>query len=138
MTKRLPIALAALALALASLALAACGGDDESSTTSAEETTAPEGGGSTVTVEADPGGALAWTETDLTAEAGAATIELVNDSETPHDVVIEGDSGELAQSETISASTTTTSAELEPGSYTFFCSVPGHQEAGMEGTLTVE
>jgi plastocyanin len=34
--------------------------------------------------------------------------------------------------------TSTVSASLKPGTYTFYCSVPGHREGGMEGKLTVE
>ncbi len=115
MTKRLLIALAALALA--SFALTACGGDDEESSSSAESS-APtaESGGATLTVEADPGGTLAWVETDLTAEAGSDHVEMVNDSDTPHNVVIESEAGDdVAETETVTGETASTAAELEAG-----------------------
>jgi plastocyanin len=57
----------------------------------------------------------------------------------PHNVYIEDDSGEvLAETETVTGEATTAEAELEAGTYTYFCDVPGHREGGMEGTLTVE
>lgn len=142
MYRKLLIALAALALA--SFGLAACGGDDEEETTAAttaEETTPADtggGAGATVTFTADPGGALAFEEASADTTAGSVTVELVNDSSTPHNVEIEGPDGDVGGTETITGDTTTAAVELEPGNYTFYCSVPGHQEAGMEGTLTVK
>jgi len=142
--KKLLIAFAALALA--AFALAACG-DDESTSTSAEattETSAAEdtggsGGGGTLVVEADPDGALAFTETELTATAGPNTVEFDNPSSTPHNVYIEDDGGEVvAETETVTGENTTASAELEAGTYTYYCDIPGHREGGMEGTLNVE
>ena len=136
--------LAAVAvLGLAALALAACGGSDDSSSTAAEtsatETSTSAGGGETVTFEADPSGQLAYVETAVTAKAGNDTIEFDNPSSTGHDVVIEDESGgEVAKTDVITDSTTTTTADLQAGTYTFYCSVPGHREAGMEGTLTVK
>ena len=140
--------LAAVAvIALASFALAACGDDEDEGTgaaTTSEETTTTDagsgggGGGSTVTFTADPSGALAYEEDSAQASVGSVTVELVNESSTPHDVTIEGPDGDVGQTETISGSTTSTSVELEPGDYTFYCSVPGHRDAGMEGTLTVD
>jgi plastocyanin len=131
--------------AIAALGLAACGDDDETGTTAAETTatdttaTSGGGGGETVSFEADPSGELAYTETDVTANAGEATIEFTNPSSTPHDVVIEDESGnEVAKVDVITDSTTTTTANLEPGTDTFYCSVSGHRDAGMEGTLTVK
>lgn len=132
------------ALTAAALALAACGGSDETSTpttaaatTTGETTTA--GGGETVKFEADPGGQLAYTQTDVTAKAGNATIDFDNPSSVQHDVVIEDQSGsEVARTDIISDSQTSTTADLKPGTYTFFCSVDGHEAAGMEGTLTVK
>lgn len=136
------------ALALASLGLAACGGDDSSSSTAASSeatsptaasTTAAGGEGSTVKIQADPSGELAFTKTDLTATAGSNTIEFDNPSSTGHNVEIEDAGGEdVAGTDTIAASKTSTTADLQPGTYTFYCGVPGHREAGMEGTITVK
>jgi plastocyanin len=143
---------ALLALALAATALVACGSDDGSTTTTGGETTggaAAEGGekagggkaagGSTVEFEADPNGGLAYTTTEATAEAGETTIAFNNPQGLTHDVAIEDSSGQtVGQTELIGEGETSAKVNLKPGKYTFYCSVPGHREAGMEGTLAVE
>lgn len=91
----------------------------------------------TLELAADPS-ALAFDETELSAKAGKVTIDFDNPSAIPHNVVIEKDGEELAGFEPITEGKETVSADLEPGTYTFICSVPGHAPAGMEGTLTVE
>jgi plastocyanin len=136
-------------LAIAALGLAACGDDDSDTTTDAAtttettaETTAESGGGgagSTVEVEADPGGQLAYTTDSLEADAGVVTIDFSNPSTVDHDVRIEDSSGsDLGGTSVITESSETAEVDLEPGTYTFYCSVPGHRQAGMEGTLTVK
>jgi plastocyanin len=140
MTRRILLLMTALALVVA---VAACGGDDDDE--AAEETTTEEttteggggGGGTTLALAADPGGALAFDQTELTAAAGEVTIELTNDSGLPHNVEVEGNGVEEV-SETITEGTTSLTLTLEPGEYEFYCAVPGHREGGMEGTLTVE
>ena len=135
--------------ALSSLALVACGGGDSSSSTtpaastsSTTSTTTAAGGGAgggTVSVEADPNGALAYTQTSLTANAGSDTIDFDNASSTPHNVTIQDSSGKtVGATDTITGSTTSTKVDLKPGTYTFFCSVDSHEQAGMKGTLTVK
>jgi uncharacterized cupredoxin-like copper-binding protein len=145
----------ALALLLASLALVACGGssDDNGSEStpengaavekenSGEETGGKEeaAGGSTVSFEADPAGGLAYTTKSASAEAGEATIEFNNPQPVAHDVAIESSGGEqVGKTELATEGSSSTSVNLKPGKYTFYCSVPGHREAGMEGTLTVK
>jgi plastocyanin len=134
-------------VALAGFGLAACGGDDDEDTTAAATATtttetAPAGGGggaSTVDISAAADGSLAFDQTDLTTKAGAVTINFDNPAALTHDVKVEDSSGtELGGTDLVSQGDATATVDLQPGSYTFFCSVPGHREAGMEGTLTVK
>jgi plastocyanin len=136
MTRRaLPLV---LVLAAFVLALSACGGgSSSSSTTPATTGGGGGGGGSTVKISADPSGALSYEQTDVSATAGSITIDFTNMSSLPHDVTIEGNGASGATDEITNSSTSTT-VDLEPGTYTFFCSVDGHRAAGMEGTLTVK
>lgn len=145
-----------LALCLASAALVACGsssGTTSETPTASETSEAPGaaanqsegeegaegGGGSTVSLEADPGGQITYTSTTATAAAGKVTIAFKNPQALSHDVAIESSSGEMiAKTELVAEGSTSTSTELKPGQYTYYCTVPGHREAGMEGTLTVK
>jgi plastocyanin len=133
--------------ALAVVGLAACGGGDDNETTAASAppaTTPAAGGGaaggaSTVDISTPSGSDLAFDQKDVSAKAGDVTIDFDNKQSIPHDVTVEDSSGkELGATDLISSSTATTSVNLTSGTYTFFCSVPGHREAGMEGTLTVK
>jgi plastocyanin len=81
---------------------------------------------------------LAYNTTNLSAKAGKVTIDFKNPSALEHNVVIEQNGKELAGFEPIANGEESETAELKPGTYTFYCSVPGHREAGMEGTLTVK
>ncbi|HSS42180.1 MAG TPA: plastocyanin/azurin family copper-binding protein [Solirubrobacterales bacterium] len=144
---------ALFALLLAALALVACGGGSDttgSETAAAPETTQEaegekeaEGGtaGSTpfVDIEAEPNGQLLFLPSEETAKAGKTTINFINSSPVPHDIAFEDSSGEtIAKTEVISEGTDSTTAELKPGKYTYYCTIPGHRQAGMEGTLTVK
>jgi plastocyanin len=97
------------------------------------------GGGASTTLNVEASETeLAFDTTELTAKAGKVTIDFKNPSAIPHNVVIEQNGKELSGFEPIAEGEESETAELKPGTYTFFCSVPGHREAGMEGTLTVE
>lgn len=95
-----------------------------------------EGPGGTLQLAASPT-TIAFDKTSLTSKPGEVTIDFDNPSAIEHDVAIEQGGKEIAVSDTITESETSVSADLAPGSYTFLCTVPGHAEAGMEGTLTV-
>jgi plastocyanin len=82
--------------------------------------------------------ALAFDKAELSAKAGEVTIDFDNPSAIEHNVVIEEGGKELAGFEPITEGEESVTADLEPGTYTFFCSVPGHREAGMEGSLVVK
>ena len=84
-------------------------------------------------------GDLVFDPESLEARVGEVAIDYTNPSEVPHNVAIEGDGEELAQSETVTGGdSAAATVALEAGEYVYYCSIPGHREAGMEGTLTVE
>jgi plastocyanin len=95
------------------------------------------GPGGTIQLAADPT-EIAFDKTSLTSKPGKVTIDFTNPASIEHDVAIEQAGKEIAKSELISQGKTSVSADLAPGTYTFLCTVPGHAEAGMEGTLTVK
>jgi plastocyanin len=112
-----------------------------------EEAPEPEGGKEPEVHESGPGGTvqlqaspsdLKFEEASLSSKAGKVTIDFENPSPIEHNVAIEKEGKEIAASELIKESKTSVSAELAPGTYTFLCTVPGHAEAGMEGTLVVK
>lgn len=127
------------ALVVASLVLVACGGGGTSSNGAGSSTESGGAEGSTIDFEANPAGRLMFTTMTATGKAGDDTIDFKNPSTTPHNVAIEDSSGKkIAETKTIDKSETSIKVELEPGTYTFFCSIPGHRGGGMEGTLTIE
>ncbi len=95
------------------------------------------GPGGTVKLAADPTQLLYDTKT-LTSKPGKVTIAFDNPATIEHDVAIAKGNNVLDQSDLIAQGKTSLSLDLAAGSYTFFCTVPGHRDAGMEGTLTVK
>jgi plastocyanin len=132
-----------------------CGGDDDSDGGSSgngngggagaygaggASDTGGGGGGKaqTLKLSADPGGALKFDKSTLTAKAGKVTIVLDNPSSLPHAVEVEGN-GIDEESDTIGkGETTKVTATVKAGEYEYYCPVDGHKAAGMEGTLTVQ
>jgi plastocyanin len=89
----------------------------------------------TLSIPADPNGQLAFATKQASAPPGKLTVEMPNKSGTPHDIVIDGKGhGAVVQNGGVSKF----SASFSAGSYTYYCSVPGHRQAGMEGKLTVK
>jgi plastocyanin len=88
-------------------------------------------------IPADPGGALAYAFANAEAPAGPLNVRSPNESSVPHDISLEGggvdERGEVVQDGGVSE----IDVDLDAGEYTFYCSVEGHRQAGMEGTLTV-
>lgn len=95
------------------------------------------GGGLTLQVTADPSGQLKYQQATLTSKPGKVRIDFDNPSPIDHDVTItEGDT-KLGGTKVIASGKTSATVDLKPGSYTFYCSVDAHRQAGMEGKLTV-
>jgi len=155
--RALPV-FSAVALAIGLFALAGCGSSSSPTTTStpatsqttstaattpatttstSTSTSAPASGALSLAANAE--GQLAYNTKSLTANAGKVSIDFTNSSPLTHNVTIESSAGKiLGATPTFQGGTKTLTLDLKPGTYKFFCSVPGHRMAGMEGTLTVK
>ncbi len=158
MPKQLALLLSAAALALG---VAACGGSSSSSSTAGAATSstaaatsssstptasstsaaarAPSSGGSGhLSIAANPGGALMFDKTSLVAKAGKVTITFTNKAPLGHNFTLMGPGGQpVGSTPTFHGGSKTLAVTLKPGKYTYICSVPGHAQGGMMGTLTV-
>jgi plastocyanin len=95
------------------------------------------GPGGTLKLAADPT-QIAYDRKALSSKPGKVTIDFANPAPIQHDVAIAEGSRVLAKSKLIAQESTSVAVDLAPGKYVFYCTVPGHREAGMEGTLTVK
>jgi plastocyanin len=92
----------------------------------------------TLTIPADPSGALAFQFNKANAKPGQVTLEMPNKSGITHDISIKGNGVNQQGPRVGQGGTSKVSVNLKPGTYTFYCSVPGHEAGGMKGTLTVK
>jgi plastocyanin len=142
--------LAVLCLLVAtSLFVSACGSGGGNSNTGSQSaatstptpaatSTPATGSGSTVSLQ--PKGDQLLFDTDtLTAKAGKVTVDFTNNSAISHNVTLVNSANKtLGETPTFDGGTKSFNATLKAGTYTYYCSVPGHREAGMQGTLTVK
>jgi plastocyanin len=143
------------ALLAGALVLGGCGGSKNTSPSAPTPAAPAESTGSTATtkstttaaptptsalsLEANPEGQLKYTTTSLTAKAGNVTIDFKNMSPLAHNVTVESAAGAaVGATETFQSGSKTLKLNLKPGTYKFYCSVPGHRQGGMEGTLVVK
>lgn len=140
-------------LCASAVPLAGCGDDDDSGGSSGGDSAEKRSGGysggggadekasggkaQTIKISADPGGALKFDKSSLTAAPGKVTIVMDNPSDLPHAVEIEGAGVEVAGDTVMKGGVSKASAEVKAGEYEFYCPVGNHKDAGMEGTLTV-
>ena len=152
---RKPITLLTTSLVLA-ISVAACGGSSGSSSSAASATGSPAAAASAtlasaaassdsraaaskLSISAATSGALMFSTTRLKAKAGTVVITFVNHSPEGHNLtVVHGTNGrEVGATPTFSGGSKTLTLHLTAGRYTYYCSVPGHRQGGMQGTLTV-
>jgi plastocyanin len=88
-------------------------------------------------IDADPTGQLKFLASIARAKPGKVTVRMKNASSTPHDIGVKGGGLNQVGAVVSGGGVSTISVSLKPGTYTFYCSVDGHEAAGMKGTLTV-
>ena len=103
-----------------------------------KSTKAAKAEGGKLEIPADPSGATAYTFASATAPAGQHEIDPPNKSPTDHNIAIDGNGVDEKGPVVKDGGVSKVTADLKPGEYSFYCSVDGHRQAGMEGKLTVK
>jgi plastocyanin len=133
---------AVLILILVSVPLLACGSASDSSSNGNTRASSEAGGKpstSTVDFEADWTKTFSYTSDAAAAEAGRVTIAFTNPQARKHDIAIEDPNGKtIGQTGPVAEGADSVVVDLKPGVYTYYCTLPGHRQAGMKGTLTVK
>ena len=141
------LSLLAIAPVAVALVIAGCGSSNSGSTTATTTTksststssSSSKGQGQMLKISADSGGQLRFNTSKLMAKPGKVTIVMDNPASAgmDHGISIEGNGVDQDGPIVAAGKTSTVTATLKKGTYTFYCPVPGHKQAGMEGTLTV-
>jgi plastocyanin len=147
-----------LAVAAAAVLAAGCGSSGSSSSSSGgggggygggnapAKTTTTAGGapaastsGNALAFSADESGGLAFVPKTMNAKSGSVTLKMANPAgnSLPHAIAITGGGLSKAGATAQPGGTSTLTATLKPGTYTFYCPVDGHRAQGMEGQLSV-
>jgi uncharacterized cupredoxin-like copper-binding protein len=132
---------AILVIAAVSMAVATSGGSTSKAAASTQTSTAGESASTpakgSLKLATNAEGQLSYDTKQLSAKAGTVTIALANSSPVEHNLTIAEGTKVLGATPTFTGGSKAVTLKLKPGKYTFYCSVPGHRQAGMEGTLTV-
>jgi plastocyanin len=130
--------------AIGALGFAGCGDDEEDEAQTPAQpatpakTTGGGGGGATRVELAADKSRIAYDKKSLSAKAGEVEISFTNPSAIPHDVAVEGNGVDEKTEVIQDGKSAELAVDLEPGTYTFYCTVDGHKQQGMQGTLTVK
>ena len=136
-----------LLLLLACAGLIACGSGSSETTSELDrkvaELEAKEAEEAGVTgsfnVEAHWTKTYSFTASEIPAEAGKVLVGFTNPQTRPHDVAIEDPAGKVIGKSKVLVDGEAENfvVQLHPGVYHYFCTLPGHRQKGMEGTLRV-
>src|SRR5215208_6497054 len=115
------------------------GGQPQASEGGNQQAPQPTGATENLDVSSPADGGLVFQPNGLTAKPGNVTITYDNPSPVPHSIAVATANGNvLGEVQPFTAGTESVDlTNVAAGKYVFYCTVPGHREAGMEGDLTV-